>query len=372
MLIGWIYPHREKCGIAIYSRAYLATEALRGITVDMDPEEFSGSLHDVRKKLKSCDIVHVQYEAGAFYSNKKDLFQRLLSLPIKQLVVSLHEVYELDPFVFRRDGISGVGLLKRLREMLYDKRHPVQTCHARHLECQFGARIITVHHEYHIGILTGKKIDREKIRVVEHPVPRAEKQGDPPFGHLPQVNLSVCGFLNPAYDVDLLYKVLDGLRRPWKFTWIGGLRNEKDRGMLESMNREIDIRKWAGRFEVTGWVSEEDMKRNLMSTDIVLALFTFRSSSGTIARALGAGRPVVATRIPLTNEIVETAKKGSEPPLLLADSTPEAVIEKIEDLCSDKSIRQKLAAGIEAYCCTHDFESSAKQLVSIYQEMIKT
>lgn len=369
MLIGWVYPHQMKCGISIYAREYLETKTLRGVTLSIDPAELLCTADEVREKMERCDIIHVQYEAGSLYRNKKDLFKKILSMVKKPLMVSLHEVYEQDPFAFPRYGIAGVPPLRWIRRVLYDRRHPVQTCQMRHLACQFGADIITVPYRYHAGILVQKKIDPNKIRLLELPVPEMRSNGGQPFGKLPKVHLGAVGFINPAFDYQLLFQVLDGMQRPWTFTWMGGLRDGDDDALLLQLRDEIDRRAWKDRFVITGWLSDDVMDNYLAELDIVLALFIFRSSSASLARALGAKKPVIATELPLTKELAESNGADTPSPLLITGRKKETVIDTIERLCSDVSKQERLLRGISQFCMSRDYESSAKKLMALYEEM---
>ena len=68
VIVGMLFPNRERCGIAIFTRDVVAALENAGLTVmaiDTD-----ASIASVLDKVKKCDIVHVQYEAGFFLQGR--------------------------------------------------------------------------------------------------------------------------------------------------------------------------------------------------------------------------------------------------------------------------------------------------------------
>lgn len=367
MNIGWIYPHRRRCGITQYSLDYM--NALRKAVniIDIDPRWWIIDRKRFMSAIKNCDALHLQYDTVAFMDRSRDFYGAMLLWVKVPIIVTLHEVYDEDPAVFPRSRLGGPFPLMQLKRIVWDLRHPVQRAFERQLRLRFGARRILVHHRYHNAILENKGIPGPLLKVIPHPVKQSAALRPFGFPDLPRVNIAVPGFINPAYNYDLLFDVLEKLCRPWTFTWIGGIRVDVHHPLMESLTARVSRLGWQDRFRFTGWVDENEMTSLLASVDCVLALFTKRSSSGSLARALGAFKPVIAADLPLVSEIVSGDPASEEPPLLVAPPEAEAVVGRIERLLTDIDLQHRLYRGLSRYVEETSFERSAPKLLDLYR-----
>ncbi|MBN1577199.1 MAG: methyltransferase domain-containing protein [Chitinispirillaceae bacterium] len=372
---GWIYPHRERCGIARYSLDYI--EALSGAAdvVDIDPQWWTSDRKRFRRTLDGCDLLHVQYDTAAFFNRGRDFYSEMLRSVKIPVVVTLHEVHDEDPSIFPRSRLTGPFPLRRLKRALWDRRHPVQCAFERHLCRNFNARRILIHHRYHADILIRKGVSVSPLEVFPHPVKTIAPFCRFAFRGLPGVHIGAFGFINPNYDYDLLFCILEKMDRPWTFSWIGGVRTADQQLLFDALIARIAHKGWQDRFRITGWISEEEVPLRLFNVDIVLALFKNRSSSGSIARALGACKPVIATEIPLTREIASggaaTDTPGAdEPPILLTPADADEVIARINTLLTDTVYQFRLYRGMSRYVEDMSFEKMALRLTRLYRESI--
>lgn len=372
MNVGWIFPHRKRCGINRYSLDYINALSTHVNVIPIDPRWWNEQRSTFLSLVQKCTLLHVQYETSLFLSrNRFDYYSRMIKKTSLPVAVSLHEVYENNPGVFPRSHIKGFFPLRRIRTFMYDFRHPVQSAFSRHLKKSFHAHRILVHHKYHTDILKKKGVNAELIRVLPHPVVTT---GSAPFKPLQSasIHLGAQGYVNPQYNYDLLFSVLDQMDRAWMFTWIGGVRSSDQRPLLDDLLNRIHRRNWQKRFIITGWVPESDIYRKLIAVDCILALFKTRSSSGSLARVLGAGKPVIATDIPLTSEIAHyTAYLNAPAPIMLSGSSCTDVISTIERLFSDPTLQEKLNEGLHAYCEAVSFPRMAEQLSTLYRELVQ-
>jgi glycosyltransferase involved in cell wall biosynthesis len=370
MNIGWIYPHRVRCGIAGYARDY--ADVLNGHVsiIDIDPQWWFSDRNRFRRSIAGCDIVHIQYDTAVFMNNRRDFFGAMTRSIAVPIVVSLHEVYEEDPSVYPRSRLHGAFPLLQLRRLVWDARHPVQRAYTRHRARAFFADVLLVHHQYHRELLTGAGCASLPIRVIALPVKQyAGKRNTDPFGR-GTLNLGAFGFINPLFDYDLLFDSLRLINRQWTFTWIGGIRTEQHLPLLDDLHRRIADEQWSDRFSISGWVTDDELPIRLNELHIAFALFTNRSSSASLARLFGTGKTVIATDIPLTRELfVANDAAGSPPPLLLTDSTPRAVADAVERLCSDTALQATLRRGLDAYGTSRSFETMTRQLLDVYREL---
>ncbi|NLG17414.1 MAG: glycosyltransferase [Fibrobacter sp.] len=360
----WISPETDNCGISIYARNY--TDALRehaDVSV-MDPVSlFSGSFR-ASDLLQNADIVHIQYETAFFIKNDHDYFLRIFTKVKKPIIVSLHEVYRDFPGVFPRSAISGSGLIKGVKRFIYDRKHPLQTAFRKHLGMNFGADLILVHHQYHKEIL---QVDNKNlnIEVLSHPVKVSADL--PRFSWTPErpLHFGSTGFINPQYNYELLFSFLKQLDTDWRFTWAGGVRSREQQDLLNSIKIKISDNGWNDRFTITGWITEEEQTTLLREIDIYLAFFSSRSSSGSLTRAIGALKPVIATRIPLSEEIA-----GSElSPVVIVPHEPGAAADALNRLLSDTLFRKTLLNNVKDYADKNSYQSMASRMFSIYRKV---
>lgn len=364
MVIGWLFPDRERCGIAIYSRNYCAAlnNHCQIITVNSD-HLFSGARH-LYKKLNSCDCIHVQYETSFFLNNHSDHYVSILKHLKKPVVVSLHEVYEHFPGVFSRDKIDDGTILSPFKKWLYDYRHPYQTAYRHHLQTGFGASRLLVHHRFQKSILENKLPSSCPVIVQPMPVFRDTSVLQPK--KTDTISLGTTGFINPEYDYNLLFDTLTALKTNWKYTWIGGIRTADHQTLLDFINNEIQLRNWSERFRITGWVSDETQSAHLSNIDIYLALFKNRSSSASIARALGARKLIIATENQIVSEINDSF--GSDV-IMNIKPVSNAVVNAIEMMVNNQEKISRYYQIIDQYMTKYNFNAMALSLFDIYRTL---
>jgi glycosyltransferase involved in cell wall biosynthesis len=291
-----------------------------------------------------------------------------VSLPV---VVSLHEVYEEYPGIYPRSRIRGSFPVRLIKTLLYDLRHPVQHTFTRHAKCSFYADRILVHHRFHIDILRKKITNVNLISVFPLPVISTSNSVSFSLNPTSPLRLGALGFINPQYDYDLLFSSLELMNTPWTFTWIGGLRTDDQQCLLDDLHTQILRRNWQKRFFITGWVSENEMQEKLNTVDCILALFKTRSSSDSLARSLGAGKPIIAADIPLTAEIAHfTAKFNAPPPLILSAPKSTEIMSAIEHLISNPAIQRDLLNGLTVYKNEVSYTNMARKLLTLYGELV--
>ena len=369
MNAGWIYPHRERCGIARYSLDYI--DALRNAVnvIDIDPRWWIDDRERLISAIDNCDILHVQYDTVAFMDKNRDCYTAMMGQVTVPVIVTLHEVHDEDPAVFPRTRLAGPFPLIPLKQIIWDLRHPVQRTFERHLRAHFHAQALIVHHRYHVDILTRKGIPESFLRIIPMPIKKTSPIQHFVFPGLPSVNIAAAGFINPAFDYELLFNVLERIQRPWFFTWIGGLRSSEQQPLLETIKTRIVHSGWDDRFFITGWVDEMDMSSRLAATDIAFAFFRSRSSSASISRVMGAGKPIIATNLPLTEEIAASNTTG-EPPLLLTSADPEHIVALIEELIADTGLRRRLFEGLSTYIESVTMERTSRALINLYHKVV--
>jgi glycosyltransferase involved in cell wall biosynthesis len=365
MNVGWIAPLKRKCGIAFYSRKYADALSRHVRLIECDPVDFVIGRKIFLDGLSGCDCVHIQYESSFFFHGRHDFYPELCRQIRARKIITLHEIYRNAPGVFPRGNIRGTWPVKAMKEILWDIRHPHWAAWTKHLRDSFHADVIIVHSLFQKEILIEKGLGKELIDVVPLPIKaRAEtqfRQNADGRG----IVLGSTGFINPLYDYGLLLDVLGRIKGDWRFVWVGGLRRNDDAGVLGWLEQEIDKRGWTGRFTITGWVPDAERDRLLDELDVYCAFFKERSSSESLADAIAAKKPIVATRIPLTEEIVSHG-----PVLLLAPDGAEKTAECISALFGDRDRRHSLERAAAAYGRRYSYEACAQKLTDLYERVV--
>jgi glycosyltransferase involved in cell wall biosynthesis len=365
MNIAWIFPHQEKCGIASYSRRYIDALKKAAAITCFDPAACTSDLAATLSTINQCELVHIQYEPSYFINGRRDLYTDLCEKINIPIVVSLHEVYRSFPDVYPRETITGNGPIAFLRRRQYDRRHPLQTAYRRNASRSFSAHAVLIHHDFQRAIVIEQGCRTEVVSIMPQPVPLfSGAQPPPPWNGERPLQIAALGFINPHFDYDLLFATLERLAMAWRFTWIGGIRRDEDTPLLETIFARIQEKRWTDRFVVTGWLPDNEFRMRLNDADLVCAFFTARSSSSSLAAAFGSLRPVIATPIPLTDEL---AKSGV---LRLLPSDPDRLAEGIGDLATQNDLRSPLIAKVKAYCRDNNFDALSKRLLDLYHGIL--
>lgn len=111
-----------------------------------------------------------------------------------------------------------------------------------------------------------------------------------------------------------------------------------ERARLEDLAKSLGVH---GQIDFLGWQGREQIKNLLHSCDIFVLPSRCECFSISILEALACGRPVVATRVGGTPEIIEHGKTG----LLVEPDDPSALAEGLKLLLTDAALRATLAAN---------------------------
>jgi glycosyltransferase involved in cell wall biosynthesis len=365
MRIAWIFPRNKLCGISFYSRSYV--EALK-TSIDVlgrDPEDFRKNNKDILQKINACHLVHIQYETSFFLSGRKDWYSHLCRSITRPIIVTLHEVYDRFPGVFPRSSIQGGFFSRKVKQWVYDRRHPYMTALTKHTCRNFYAKKILVHSKFQKDILIEKGIPSEIVMVSPIPVDAVACAPARPWSGKGELVIAATGFINDSYDYDLLLHTLAMCDLPWKFTWIGGIRRPDDREILQNLQNEIHHRHWRERFTITGIVSKDKRDALLSQTNIYCAFFKYKSSSESLAAAIGSRAMIIATPLPLTKEMSERFSI-----MMIAPQEPREMEKTIRQLAIDSSLQASLQKALAGYCEEYGRQRQAKRLIAIYEKEI--
>ncbi len=362
MRIAWIFPIQKKCGISIYSERYLKELSSQAEIETFDNEDVILNPKDIVDKVNQYDIVHIQYETSLYINNRKDIFKKFVKKIKIPIVVSLHEVYDEFPGVYPKRHIKGI--LSPIKKLIYDYRHPIVTAYNKHIEKSFYADKLLVHYNYQKDIIKSKISNTDSIIVLTYPT--ESKRQNPVINKNENfLSLISTGFINKNFNYNFLFSTLEKLSIPWKFSWLGGPRQFEDNYIIENLNKEIAKREWGKKFTITGWLSNAEMEDKINKADIALHLYKSRSSSDTLCKSISYGIPIIATKIPLTEEL----QKDSGIILTNQNDSTECS-ESIENLYINRQAQIDLSNKEYSYAKNHSYTLMAKELIKIYGDLL--
>jgi glycosyltransferase involved in cell wall biosynthesis len=363
--VGWLFKKSSSCGISFYSERYAKAVEHFVNVVYIEPSAVLLNEKNAVASLNKCDMVHVQYETSLFFYENRDCYISLCNLISCPIVVSLHEVYDDFPGVYPRRLIKGFLPFRLLREFIYDFRHPLQKALDRHISNNFYARKIFVHSCFQKRILINKGITPGLIEIIPFPVAdfRTNRRTFMKDGI---VRIGVTGFMNDAYDFDLLLQSLALCKIQWTFTWIGCVRRPEDGHLLDKVIKDVSDRNWTDRFTFTGQISEDSRNELLNALDIYPALFKYKSSSESLNLAIGARKYIVASKIPLTEEM-----NAVFPVLNLVKPVAADVASAIDNMVQSPDVRSGLDAAMTMYCSRFGLRNISGQLAAEYERLVE-
>jgi glycosyltransferase involved in cell wall biosynthesis len=207
---------------------------------------------------------------------------------------------------------------------------------------------------------------RERVRVVPNgcDIPGGAFPGlaaeDPP-------RVLYAGQLYPWKGVDLLVEAMAGQPQA-RLVILGGLAGEADfdrvRGLVQARGLE-------GRVEMPGTVAQERVARELHRAAVVAVPFlrtamTERHTSPLKAfEAMAAGRPIVASDLPSSREVL----RHQENALLVPPGDAAALGGAVGTLLRDRALAERLARAAFAAAPAYSWEARARALAGLFAEV---
>ena len=362
MKIAWIFPQNKMCGISFYSHAYVSALKPFVDVICIDPEDFINKKTDTIALLRQCRLAHIQYETSLFFNNQKDFFSEFCAAIECPIFVTLHEVYESFPGVFPRDSLQGFLPILKIKQWLYDRRHPYVTALTKHTRSGYYAKAILVHSEFQKDILVKKRISPEMVSVFPLPVNASTLTPSSPWSGNGPFSLVSTGFINDSFDYNLLFNALAMCDLPWQYTWIGGVRRSDDQKLFDDLQKEIDRRNWRSRFFITGIVSKEKRGELLSLAHGYCAFFNYKSSSESLATAISSRTMILSTPLPLTREMSQRF-----PVMMIAPAQPLEMAAMIRRIATDTDLQRSLEKAMADYCNEYGRDRMASRLASFYE-----
>ncbi|HEX6737726.1 MAG TPA: glycosyltransferase family 4 protein [Vicinamibacteria bacterium] len=207
---------------------------------------------------------------------------------------------------------------------------------------------------------------RERVRVVPNGC-------DPPRGAFPGLSredpprVLYAGQLYPWKGVDVLVEAMASVAGA-RLVILGGLAGEPD---FDRVQRLAAARGLEGRVEMPGTVPQARVAQELSRASVVAVPFlrtamTERHTSPLKAfEAMAAGRPIVATDLPSSREVL----RHDETALLVPPGDAAALGAAVGSLLGDPALAERLARGAFAAAPAYSWEARARALAALFAEV---
>lgn len=264
----------------------------------------------------SADVIHIQHEFGIFGGEFGKYIIPFMERVKKPIVTTFHTVLE-EPGAERKKIVQEIA----------------RKCKA--IVVMIGAAADRLEKIY--------GIEREKIVIIPHGVP------DIPYGptlhyktelgYENNIILSTFGLINPGKGIEYVLQALPRIITKYptlKFLVIGAthptLVKKEGEVYREKLQKIVEQNKLEKNVEfINRYLSLDEVIQHLRATDIYISpyLEPQQIASGTLAYALGAGRPCVSTEYLYAKEVLADGR-GKLVPLRDPDAIAENVIELLD------------------------------------------
>lgn len=367
MKVLFISPQKEKCGISSYADGLL--NELTKLPVEVEKQNIPSNKIDLKNLLLlsgKMDLVHIQYEAAIWTVQGKNLFINFVRKIKKPVVVTLHEIYESDPFSFPYSQInSKIPFFALIKKFRYRLTHANFAFDMKLIRNNFYAKAIHVHNEHQKDILIKKGIAPEIISVLPYGVSANHSL---PVKHIRDFwTFGTFGFINPALDYELVLNALSVLKVSWKYMLCGDIRLEEHKYILDNILKTAKNLSIENRIIITGYKNKESFAEYFNELDIYIAPFKFKSSSASLSTAISFGLPIVAPSIPIINDINRRIKCI----LTYKQSDKEDLLNKINMIIKKDILLKELKQASLTYANKYSIQNEAKNIFELYNKLRK-
>lgn len=263
-------------------------------------------------RSKRIDIVHT-------HSSKAGFLGRLAAKLANPQIISVHTPHAMPYHLGKR-----YKYLEKLASLLTDK-------------------LIAVSESERREIVSNRIIPENKIRVIYCGVVLCQESlnGDREAfkrgARIPadKTIIGTCGRISRQKDPLTFLQTIRQLLKNHEnlfFLWIG---DGEDRAEMENLIREWQLEAYV---RITGWV--EDVSKYLELLDVFVLPSAYESFGYVTCEAMSLGKPVVATRVSGTIDVVVEGKTG----LLVEPQNPHQMAKQIEFLLQNPELKSKMGS----------------------------
>jgi glycosyltransferase involved in cell wall biosynthesis len=349
---SWDVP----CGVAQYSRS-LVGELRKTHRVDVISLDgcTAQSVPELVRRLNDSDAAHIQHQYSFFggMAVHRNWFYSLLSNIKVPTIVTVHD---LDLGETDKPHI-------RIYKRLFNRR----ILAGRNVQ-----RLITHSKEYH-DKLAGLGINPGIIRIIPEgapqPAPRAISAEDAKaeLGIPGKRAVTLFGFIVRRKGHSVAIDAARYFDKDTVLLFAGGAHPVDKSGFPESIIEQVRTSGLEDKIRVTGYLPDDKVPVVMAATDVVISPFTSASNSGSILKSVACGKPVVASDLPLMQEI-----NARTPCLTLCrPGNPEDLACKVNELLGDEERLRAARDASSAYARNWSVEWAAAETGKVYEEIDK-
>lgn len=327
-----------------------------------------GCLPQLRRALSRLrpDIVHIQYQAGAYQMHGAISFLPLLSFMSRgpAVAVTFHDLN--GPYLFPKAG-------------------PLRQAAVSVMARTAGA-VVTTNPEDAASLGSPSNLIPIGSNILPAPPPGYDRAAQRArWGVGPkQLLLAYFGFLNPSKGIETLFMALHRLLsagHPMVLLMVGGMASDSlpvDQAYAEEIRIQLTGSPLGDYVRWTGFIPPSEVTANLLAADICVLPFRDGASfrNGTLAAALAHGMAIVTTWPRQVTPATAAAAVRSRLQLrdgvnarLVPPEDESNLVKAILEMAGDKSQQEQLRRGAWQLARLLDWDNIARQTIQVYQRL---
>ena len=371
--VSTYYPQR--CGIAAYTS--FLVEGIR---------EVSPKTHvRIIAEKEALALKEEFFEVVPCWSREENYVEQILTHLDDVDILHIQHEYSIYKFDDRLPTLLQ-KTPQRIRKVLtIHCVRPAQVSERWKIDEEYAGKIakladhIIVHLESQKEILLRLGLTPERVSVIPHGTKIIEvdreasrrRLGLPLDGKI----LLMFGFVKPHKCLHVAVEALNIIRKEYENAYLfiaGGLAptaSEEHRRYADSLRKkieELDLEE--NVIFPNKYYPDEDVPYIFSACDIVLFPYyeEDRSSSGSLHLAIGAGKPVIASRIPKFEELKHISDE-----LLVLPYNSEVIAKLALRIFKEPNFRNHIIGRTEAYRKLTSWENTARKHLELYSRLIK-
>lgn len=350
MKVNIVTTCKTNCGISVYSD-YLFKELKKKINAHII-ENTEQNFSQIAEKAKQADIVHVQFEPGAFGSalmlkgtSIPEFFKKLAKPKTAKIVTTIHEINETK---IKNPKSFFVHLYQKIINSHVLNNSDLIIVHSRKLE-QFANN-------------KGKKVVFMSHGTMETQKAISKTTAKKKLGLQGKTILTIFGFVEPRKQHAKIINLLPELDKNIVLVIAGkGAKSDEYENSLKKIVKELNLE---NRVIFTGFVKDAEKKTIFSATDLMLYPYKDIYQSGSMNEALSFSKPILASNIDGFKEFqkdfgcIEIAEEHKWK-------------QKIIHLLKNKKLQKTLAKKAKKYCSENSWKKTAEKTIKEYKKLLK-
>ena len=234
-----------------------------------------------------------------------------------------------------------------------------------------NVQLITVPSAAYVKVLIGRKIDPRIIRVVNNGIDLAgcdklqkKKEVQEKPGSDRRKLVLYVGALEKRKGVEFLLRAareIDERAGDVKIVIVGRGSEKKNLEQL-ALNLRVD-----NRVSFKGYVSEEELETLYCESDVFVLPSLYESFGLVLLEAMAHRKPVIATRIPGTSELVKADFNG----ILVEPKNPKKLGDAIMKVLSDTDYARKLGRNGQIFSASFTWDKAVSDYIHLFSNVLE-